>query len=37
MELEKARAIAECLKAVLEVTCERIMIAGSIRRQSPTS
>ena len=35
MELEKARAIAEELKALLEPACERIMIAGSIRRQKP--
>ena len=35
MELEKARAIAEQIKAVLESSCERIVIAGSIRRQKP--
>ena len=35
MELEKARAIAEELKALLEPVCERIVIAGSIRRQKP--
>jgi len=33
MELEKAKAIAEKIKAVLESSCERIVIAGSIRRQ----
>ena len=36
MELEKARAIAEELKGLLEPTCDRIEIAGSIRRQKPT-
>ncbi len=35
MELEKAKAIAENIKAVLESSCERIVIAGSIRRQKP--
>lgn len=35
MELEKAEAIAENLKALLEPACERIVIAGSIRRQKP--
>jgi len=35
MELEKAKGIAEELKAVLESSCERIVIAGSIRRQKP--
>ena len=35
MELTKARAIAEDLKSRLEVGCERIEIAGSIRRQKP--
>ena len=35
MELEKAKAIAEELKTRLEVGCERIEIAGSIRRQKP--
>ena len=35
MELEKAKAIAEKIKAVLESSCERIVIAGSIRRQKP--
>jgi DNA polymerase/3'-5' exonuclease PolX len=35
MELEKARAIAEELKKLLEPACERITIAGSIRRQKP--
>ena len=35
MELEKAKAIAEKIKAVLESSCERIELAGSIRRQKP--
>jgi len=36
MELEKARAIAEELKGILEPACERIpVVAGSIRRQKP--
>ena len=35
MELDKARAIAEELKALLEPSCHRIEIAGSIRRQKP--
>jgi DNA polymerase/3'-5' exonuclease PolX len=35
MELEKARTIAEELKTRLEQGCERIEIAGSIRRQKP--
>ena len=35
MELEKARDIAEKIEAVLESSCERIMIAGSIRRRKP--
>jgi len=35
MELEKAKAIAEGLKALLEPSCHRIEIAGSIRRQKP--
>ena len=35
MDLEKAKAIAEKIKAVLESSCERITIAGSIRRQKP--
>ena len=35
MELEKARAIAEQLKELLAPACERITIAGSIRRQKP--
>ena len=35
MEMEKAKAIAEKIKAVLESSCERIVIAGSIRRQKP--
>jgi len=35
VELEKARAIAEELKALLQPSCHRIEIAGSIRRQKP--
>jgi len=35
MELERAKAIAEKIKAVLDSSCERIVIAGSIRRQKP--
>ncbi len=35
MELEKARAIAEELKTLLESACQRIEIAGSIRRRKP--
>ncbi|MBA7610210.1 hypothetical protein ES703_17416 [subsurface metagenome] len=35
MQLEKARAIAEELKGLLEPACDRIEIAGSIRRQKP--
>lgn len=35
MKLEKAKAIAEKVKAVLEPSCERITIAGSIRRLQP--
>jgi len=35
MELDKARAIAEELKALLEPSCHRIEIAGSIRRKKP--
>jgi len=35
MELEKAKAIAEKVKAMLETSCDRITIAGSIRRQKP--
>ena len=35
MELEKARAIAEKIKAILESSCERVTIAGSIRRRKP--
>jgi len=35
MEIEKAKGIAEKIKAVLESSCERIVIAGSIRRQKP--
>ncbi len=35
MELERAKAIAGNIKVVLESSCERIVIAGSIRRQKP--
>lgn len=35
MQLEKAREIAESLKDLLEDTCDRIEIAGSIRRRKP--
>ena len=35
MELEKAKAIAEELKSLLEPACEKMVIAGSIRRQKP--
>ncbi len=35
MELARAQKIAEKIKAVLESSCERITIAGSIRRQKP--
>ena len=35
MELERAKAIAEQLKRLLEPACERIVIAGSIRRRKP--
>ena len=35
MELAKAKAIAEELKALLEPACEKIVVAGSIRRQKP--
>jgi len=35
MELEKAKVIAEQVKALLEPACERITIAGSIRRRKP--
>ena len=33
MELTKAMAIAEELKSLLEPACQRVVIAGSIRRQ----
>lgn len=33
MELEMAKAIAEELKALLEPACEKIVVAGSIRRR----
>lgn len=35
MQLEKAKEIAESLKAQLEESCDRVEIAGSIRRQKP--
>lgn len=35
MQLERAKAIAEKIKALLEPACERVEIAGSIRRQKP--
>ncbi|MFH1031627.1 MAG: hypothetical protein V1767_03560 [Chloroflexota bacterium] len=35
MKLELARQIAEAVKAALEPACERIEIAGSIRREKP--
>jgi len=35
MQLEKAKAIAEKIKALLAPSCERITVAGSIRRQKP--
>ena len=35
MELEKAKAIAEELKTLLEPACQKIEIAGSIRRRKP--
>jgi len=35
MELERAKAIAERLKDLLESACERIEVAGSIRRRKP--
>ena len=35
MELEKAKAIAERIKALLAPACDRIEIAGSIRRRKP--
>jgi len=35
MELERARAIAEQVKALLEPACEKVVIAGSLRRRRP--
>jgi len=35
MELQQAKAIAEELKGLLELACERIEVAGSIRRRKP--
>jgi len=35
MKLEKAKAIAERLKALLESSCDKIEVAGSIRRRKP--
>lgn len=36
MELEKAKAIADTIVKALEAYCDRIEVAGSIRRQKPT-
>jgi len=35
MELERAKAIAEQVKALLEPACEKVVIAGSLRRRRP--
>jgi len=35
MQLERAKAIAEEVKRLLEPVCEKIVIAGSIRRRKP--
>ena len=35
MELERAKAIAEQVKALLEPACEKVAIAGSLRRRRP--
>lgn len=35
MELEKAKAIAERVKALLEPVCWEVVVAGSIRRRRP--
>ena len=35
MELEKAKVIADTVVKALEPYCERIVVAGSIRRQKP--
>jgi len=35
MELEKAKAIAEQIRVLLRPACNRIEIAGSIRRRKP--
>ncbi|GAJ01382.1 unnamed protein product [marine sediment metagenome] len=35
MELLKAKAIAEQIKAILESSCARVEIAGSVRRRKP--
>ena len=35
MELEKAKVIAENLKSLLAPVCEKIEVAGSIRRRKP--
>ncbi|KKL25821.1 hypothetical protein LCGC14_2401470 [marine sediment metagenome] len=35
MELEKAKVIAEKLKSLLAPVCEKIEVAGSIRRRKP--
>jgi len=36
MELEKAKAIAVTVVKALEPYCDRVVVAGSIRRQKPT-
>ncbi|MBA7573030.1 hypothetical protein ES708_14819 [subsurface metagenome] len=36
MELEKAKVIADTVVKVLEPYCDRVVVAGSIRRQKPT-
>jgi len=35
MQLERAKTIAEEIKALLEPACGKIVVAGSIRRQKP--
>lgn len=35
MELERAKAIAKQVKALLEPACEKVAIAGSLRRRRP--
>ncbi|MBA7681609.1 hypothetical protein ES703_89949 [subsurface metagenome] len=36
MELEKAKVIADTVVKALEPYCDRVVVAGSIRRQKPT-